>query len=328
MDTLYIHLYVHFIIFIGFRTNRDSRLCDCNQVQLCHRLDIPLRLILEPKERNVSHQSSESERQESFDPQALLQQDNQRVPNEEEIFITHSIFENAMEKVRSCISDAETTSVQTLLADVRCAISGLAQSVKAVLAMVCQSIAFPDVLDALGAVQMSVMDALKNISSADHTQAMKHCFSDGLMSSIRRHGKHSAPSIGFSTADEPSSLRLSQSKRDKVHCSLAKLESALFHQLSCFFDWLQAGVRINPNFLRPCMLKNLRSDSLPALRPRPKGVVLVADTLTESTGKAFNLAAATSLCNFFRFIIFFTSTPISLATRHLLTPSSVFLQQP
>ncbi|VDQ04395.1 unnamed protein product [Trichobilharzia regenti] len=47
----------------------EARLCDCYQVQLCHRLDQPLKLILEPKDVDQPSVKKDYSDTDQFTPQ-------------------------------------------------------------------------------------------------------------------------------------------------------------------------------------------------------------------------------------------------------------------
>ncbi|XP_018648389.1 phosphatidylinositol-4,5-bisphosphate 3-kinase catalytic subunit alpha PI3K [Schistosoma mansoni] len=253
----------------------DARLCDCYQVQLCHRLDQPLRLILEPKDVDQPYMKKTVSNNEQFIPQNFFT-NNRPIPTEEDIFISYSVFQNALEKFRSCIVEnyAQVDS-ESWLKEVHCASSSLCQSVKAVLAAVCYGIAFSDVINALGNIQVCIMDIVydiglnhkvtgfkrhdnKNFSSLRSDSQQNTTQENWFSSSYKRKQTRTSPTpvSNLQSTLKNTSKTLVNLKHDiklqsrkKLHNLILSLTKNLLCQLSAFFIWRHVNISVNPQLI-------------------------------------------------------------------------------
>ncbi|KAA3676112.1 phosphatidylinositol-4-phosphate 3-kinase, partial [Paragonimus westermani] len=278
----------------------DARMCDCSQVQLCHRLDQPLRLILEPRKFHHYSNMPECGSPPSFNPQSCFPASLRQTPNEEEIFITYSIFQNALEKARTIASRRSHSEDSTAcLNQIHCVSSNLGQSVKAVLAVVCQTIAFTEVLNALGNVQVILMDIMEDLKK----DLCKHA-------SKKRVGEDLIPSMLKCKTDRPTlktlpntqrlngltlNGQLSEHGRAKLDRALANLEHCLLVQVGAFLDWQQLRVQINPILLDRCA-QSSRTGTATIQPPRPRGLILDPETVTVSNGEDARSVRSSAAC--------------------------------
>ncbi|TNN14949.1 Phosphatidylinositol 4-phosphate 3-kinase C2 domain-containing subunit alpha [Schistosoma japonicum] len=295
----------------------DAYLCDCYQVQLCHRLDQPLKLILEPKDVDRPYfKNTLSDDNEQFNPQSYFT-NNRPTPTEEDTFISYSVFQNALEKLRSCIVEnyAQVDS-ESWLKEVHCSCSSLCQSVKAVLAAVCYGIAFSDVINALGNVQVCIMDivcdiglnhkvsagskrhdnnnfnSLRNDSQLNTTQ-------DNWLSSYRRKQTKTSPTTGYNLPSIHKNVNktLVNLKRDiklqsrkKLNNLLLSLNKNLLCQLNAFFIWRQMNLSVNPELMQNNLLSNdgvneslayLNNKEFYHTNGRPKAILITDDNFLD-----------------------------------------------
>ncbi|CAH8437962.1 unnamed protein product [Heterobilharzia americana] len=251
----------------------EARLCDCYQVQLCHRLDQPLKLILEPKDVDQPSAKKDFSDIEQFNPQNYFMH-NRPTPTEEDIFISYSVFQNALQKLRSCVVEnyAQVDS-ETWLKEVHCTTSSLSQSVKAVLTAVCYGIAFSDVINALGNVQVCIMDIIydiglnhkvvgvkrhgNNSNNDNATGGNGNTTQENWFSSIRRkQTKPSSLSIHNFQPNKNLNKTLVNLKRDikpqsrkKLHNFILSLNKNLLSQLNAFFIWRQVSISVKPQLI-------------------------------------------------------------------------------
>ncbi|VDP64508.1 unnamed protein product [Schistosoma mattheei] len=184
-------------------------------------MDQPLRLILEPKDVDQPYIEKTLSTNEQFIPQNFFT-NNRPTPTEEDIFISYSVFQNALEKFRSCIVEnyAQVDS-ESWLKDVHCASSSLCQSVKAVLAAVCYGMAFSDVINALGNIQTSPT----------------------LVSNLQSTIKNTSKTLVNLKRD------IKPQSRKKLHNLILSLTKNLLCQLSAFFIWRQVNISVNPQLI-------------------------------------------------------------------------------
>ncbi|TGZ75668.1 hypothetical protein CRM22_000239 [Opisthorchis felineus] len=272
--------------------NPDARLCDCNQVQLCHRLDLPLRLILEPRLHNDSSvlSTGDASTGENFKPQSMPTTNSGSIPSEEEIFIAYSVFQNAVDKVRTAFSPGNSLTEGRSLArpsEIQRSSSMLTQSVKAVLVAACQSIAFTDVLNALGCVQVMLASVLNDVNRSDVAGSTS---AEALVGSIRR-GKITDKPLSDLTKEDAASRNtsglvigscVSDEYLQKLERELNALEYSLLAQLSAFFDWRQAGLRVNPDVLTHFHQHSRRQATQSSFSGRPLGVILDKNAIDTS----------------------------------------------
>ncbi|CAH8464144.1 unnamed protein product [Schistosoma bovis] len=253
----------------------DARLCDCYQVQLCHRLDQPLRLILEPKDVDQPYIEKTLSTNEQFIPQNFFT-NNRPTPTEEDIFISYSVFQNALEKFRSCIVEnyAQVDS-ESWLKDVHCASSSLCQSVKAVLAAVCYGMAFSDVINALGNIQVCIMDIVYDIGLNNKVTSFKRHDNKNFNSFRSDSQQNTTQENWFSSSYKRKQTRISPTRvsnlqstfkntsktlvnlkrdikpqsRKKLHNLILSLTKNLLCQLSAFFIWRQVNISVNPQLI-------------------------------------------------------------------------------
>ncbi|KAF5400632.1 hypothetical protein PHET_06179 [Paragonimus heterotremus] len=275
-------------------------MCDCSQVQLCHRLDQPLRLILEPRKFHQSSDMPESGSPPPFNPQSCFPASFRQTPNEEEIFITYSIFQNALEKARTIASKPNHSDDSTACFNqIHCVSSNLGQSVKAVLAVVCQTIAFTEVLNALGNVQVILMDIMEDLKRDVCKHPSKKSFGEDLIPSML---KCKADRPVLKTLPNTQRLngltlsgQLSEHGRAKLDRALANLEHCLLVQVGAFLDWQQLAVRINPVVLDKCA-QNSRTGTTTTQSPRPRGLILDPETVTVSNGEEARSVRSSATC--------------------------------
>nr|CAH8830159.1 unnamed protein product [Trichobilharzia regenti] len=292
----------------------EARLCDCYQVQLCHRLDQPLKLILEPKDVDQPSVKKDYSDTDQFTPQNNFS-NNRPTPTEEDIFISYSVFQNALQKLRLCIVEnyAQVDS-ESWLKEVHCVSSSLSQSVKAVLTAVCYGIAFSDVINALGNVQVCIMDIVYDIGLNHKVIGLKRHNSinnnnnnntvgtnnnlhnnnnynqENWLSSIRRKPVK-CPPLPIRNAQTVKNLNkehvslkrdIKPQSRKKLQNLILSLNKNLLCQLNAFFTWRQVSICVNP-----CLIKNNslqhnddsydESMSYLTTSGRPKAVLLTDD---------------------------------------------------
>ncbi|KAG5448570.1 Phosphatidylinositol 4-phosphate 3-kinase C2 domain-containing subunit alpha [Clonorchis sinensis] len=286
--------------------NPDARLCDCNQVQLCHRLDLPLRLILEPRLHNDSSvlSTGDASTGENFKPQSMPINNSGTIPSEEEIFIAYSVFQNAVDKVRTAFSPGNSLTEErssTRPSEIQRSSSMLTQSVKAVLAAACQSIAFADVLNALGSVQVMLASVLNDVNRSDVEGSTS---AEALVGSIRR-GKITDKSLTDLTKEAATSRNVSglvigscvsDEYLQKLERELNALEYSLLAQLSAFFDWRQAGLRVNPDVLTHFHQHSRRQAPQSSFSGRPLGVILDKNAIDTSRLTATREVRSSDTC--------------------------------
>lgn len=243
----------------------EARLCDCHEVQLCHRLDQPLNLVLEPRiiEINSDHKGHD-EVQESFKPQISDANSSRQTPSEEDAFISYSIFQNALEKIRSSIVENNGKVSPTVWFNgVYCATTSLAQSIKAIMITICEGVTFPDVINSLGNVQVCIMEILSEIGLDNRFLKIKNTNNNQtnnfmlLFGSVRKRFNASESmtvldSKSFNnntiisiTEDLDLKAKITTASRTKLNQLLINLEQKLIGQLNAIFDWKQTSICVN-----------------------------------------------------------------------------------
>ncbi|TPP62449.1 hypothetical protein FGIG_09627 [Fasciola gigantica] len=280
--------------------NPQARLCDCDQVQLCHRLDLPLRLILEPKRFGNSDTEQTEHATQTRGPfmPYSCSVNPLRVSPDGEMSISYGVFRNALDKVRATIiRNREKIEASKWLSEVQCARSTLAQSVKAVLAAVCQSVAFTDVLDALCHAQVCIMDAIQDAGLSGGTQSGKTLPTEHWLNSVRcKQTKltdvtplkyFTQPKPNTNTNQMASNTLVTEQTRKKLEHALRRLEANLLAQIHVFLDWRQIGLRVNPLTIT-CWPK--AQDAVPIGR-RPRGLLFESDSAEASAIKEMVLTS-------------------------------------
>ncbi|CAH8454387.1 unnamed protein product [Schistosoma turkestanicum] len=252
----------------------DARLCDCYQVQLCHRLDQPLKLILEPKDIDQHYMKKTFSDTEQFNPQNYFT-NNRSMPTEEDIFISYSVFQNALEKFRSCtVENYAQVDSESWLKEVNCASSSLCQSVKAVVMAACYGMAFSDVINALGNVQVCIMDIMYDIGLSHKVTALKrhdiknfnslrtdnqqNSTQEKFFSSYRRKQTRTSPAQISNLQSTPKDTNktyinlkcdIKLQSRKKLDNLISSLNKNLLCQLNAFFIWRQLNISVNPQLI-------------------------------------------------------------------------------
>ncbi|VDP16986.1 unnamed protein product [Schistosoma margrebowiei] len=296
----------------------DARLCDCYQVQLCHRLDQPLRLILESKDVDQPYMEKTLSINEEFIPQNFFT-NNRPTPTEEDIFISYSVFQNALDKFRSCIVENYAQVIplvdsESWLKDVHCASSSLCQSVKAVLAAVCYGMAFSDVINALGNIQVCIMDIVYDI---------------GLNNKVTGFKRHDNKNFNSFRSDSQQSTTQenwfsSSYKRKQTRICHTKYAARIFIYYSCCLGVSNAS--ISEVFLHvmnsPTPVSNLQS----TLKNTSKTLVnLKRDIKPQSRKKLHNLILSLTKNLLCQLSAFFIWRQVNISVNPQLIGNSNFL---